>query len=178
MHKPNDPMRQKEFLTIELLNVSKKDQIEEEYKCNIRLSYCNWNSLNLGSEDDEIQFKIEFGNNENCDITFGSTYQELLGPKLPEDWEESFDLSEYEENWHILNFLRNSQIGRRGIQLQKMDKNDLLNKCDDSLSLPIPKGIFKGDFFLDQGLSKKKIDTLKNCLLVKIPQFSSDPHET
>ena len=140
-------MRQKEFLTIELLNISKKDQVEEEYLCNIHLSYCNWNSLDLSSEDDEIQFNIDFENSGNCDITFGSTYQELLGPELPKDWEESFDLSEYEQNFHILNFLRNSQIGRKGIKLHKMEKCHLLNKCDDSLSMPSQSGIFKGNFF-------------------------------
>ena len=133
-------MKPKEFLTIELIDTSKKDQAEEEYLCNIHLSYCNWNSF--AHEDDEIQFKIDFPNTKNCDITFSSTYQELLGPKLPDDLE--FDLHNYEENFHVLNFLRNSQIGRTGLKLRKMDKCDLLNKCDDSLPLPIQSGIFKG----------------------------------
>ena len=77
-------------------------------------------------------------------LNFPSTYRNILGPDM-EDFQHN-DIPYVSDNYHILNFLRNSEIGRTGIRLERLDLENILKSNEPSEKKPIPPGIFKGNY--------------------------------
>ena len=77
-------------------------------------------------------------------LNFPSTYRNILGPDM-EDFQHN-DIPYVSDNYHILNFLRNSEIGRTGIRLERLNLENILKSNESSEQKPIPPGIFKGNY--------------------------------
>jgi len=149
---PKSPMMSKDFLSMHLFEPDQSDT--EGQECDIHLHYSDWSSFNSQCESDEDQFKINFETDQTCSISFPSAYQKTLDPNvllMQGQWMNVLSNIDWNDQeackfYCKMNFLRNSQIGNKGIELRRLSIENLFKEFEDSKQKPISPGIFKGNY--------------------------------